>query len=77
MFRWRKQFCHHLRRDCGRGVVALFVQDLRQQGFAGIFEQHAVAVAAEQPHRAFAAPPGEKMLAAQFVGDIVEGFERP
>ncbi len=34
-----------------------------------------MAVAAKQPHRAFAAPPGEEMLAAQLVFDIVEGFE--
>lgn len=61
---WREQACHHLGRDCCGGIVSLLRENLRQQPVAGIFEQHAVAIAIKQPHRAFAAPPGEKMLAA-------------
>ncbi|ESX58360.1 hypothetical protein X760_20025 [Mesorhizobium sp. LSHC422A00] len=72
----REQSPHQLGRDCGRGVVAFFGQNVGKQGVAGIFEQHAVAVPAKQPHRAFAAPPCEIVLAAQLVLDIVEWFER-
>lgn len=76
VFPRRKQFRHHFGRDFSGGVVALFVENLLQQGFTGIFEQHAVAVAAKQADRAVAAPPGEIVLAAQFVRDVVERLER-